>query len=222
MASSVLSYNSSSKNTSPLSSSVSDYYKNLMAGGGVSDATRAKWAEMDNSTATAANQARMNQAQPGMFGQGRATRAGQQTDQTIMQQVAANKLKQAQMAVEDQASNAQAAASWQTSQDAADRANRAQALQTAEALGDTTTMAGLNQQALGDMGYSYTDYGQSQLESQAAQQKADADWARQQQKESWELSKRSNEKAMKLAQEQSDNNLMNIAGSFTNKLASFF
>ena len=209
----VLSYDASGRVTSPIASSVSDYYRKKMAGGGITDATRAKWAEMDDATGTAAAQARMNQAQPGMFGQGRATRAGQATDQTIMQQVAANKLKQAQMAGEAQDQTAQGAASWQNAQDASARADRDQALQTAESIGDTVTMAGLNRQALENMGYGYTDYGEGQLTSQAAQQKADADWAKEMQKKNFELSQKSNEQAMKIAQEESDNNILNMAGS---------
>ena len=219
MANQVLTYNPASRATSPLAGSVSDYYRKKMAGGGITDATRAKWAEMDDATGAAAAQTRMNQAQPGMFGQGRASRAMGATDQTIMAQVAANKLKQAQMAGDEQDKSVAGASAWQQLQDSNARADRAQALQTAEALGDTVTMAGMNRQALEQQGYGYTDYGQRQLDDQSAQAKADAEWAKTQQQEAWDMSKRSNQQAMDIAQEESDNNLMNIVGGVTRKVS---
>ena len=216
MANQVLTYNAGARATSPLATSVSDYYRRKLAGGGITDATRAKWAEMDDATGAAAAQSRMNQAQPGMFGQGRASRAGATTDQTIMQQVAANKLKQAQMAGDEQDRTIQGAGSWQNLQDTSARADRAQALQTAEALGDSVTMAGLNREALGQQGYGYTDYGEGQLTEQARQAKEDAAWAKTQQQEAWELSKRSNQQAMALAQSEKDNDIMSVTKRYAN------
>lgn len=177
----VLSYNASARQRNPLAGSVTDYYASKLRGGGVTDATRAKWAEMDNSVSAAGAQARMDQAQPGMFGQGRATRAADATSQTIMQQNSANKLKQAEMAAGGADSAVAGAASWSGAQDAQDRADRQFSYNTAKDLGDTVTQAGIGQQALGQQGYGYTGYGEQQMTDQAAQAKADADWLRKQQ-----------------------------------------
>ena len=212
----VLSYNAASRNTSPISSSVTDYYQKKLAGGGISDATRAKWAEMDNATGAAAAQMRQDQAQPGMFGQGRTSRAGAQTNQTIMQQVANNKLKQAEMAGDEQGATVQSAGNWQNSQDAADANARQQAFANAMSLGDTVTAAGVNQQGLSNLGYDYTSSGQQQLTDQAAQAKADADWARAQQKEAWNMSKAQNQAALDAARKASQSDMLgNIIGAGT-------
>ena len=170
-----------------------------MAGDGVTDATRAKWAEMDDGTALSGAQMRMDASQPGMFGQGRASRALQGVNQSIMQQNAANKLKQAQMAGSDMDSAIARASSWLNQQDSSDRADRQAAMAAAEAMGDTTTMAGLNQQNLGRMGYDYTSYGQGQLADQAAQAKSDAEWARQLQERQLAISEAQSQNAINLA-----------------------
>ena len=73
----VLSYDPNKRQTSPLAGSLTDYYTKALQGGGVTDATRAKWAEMDDATGTAAAQLKQDAVQPGMFGQGAgAVRAG--------------------------------------------------------------------------------------------------------------------------------------------------
>lgn len=194
---SILSYNQTAKRTTPLAGNLTDYYANNLAAGGVTPQIRAKWAQMDEGTQSQGAQLRQDAAQPGMFGQGRASRGANDAMQTTMRQNSANKLAQAQMGGEAASSAATSAAGWSNQQDATDRADRAFSYQAASDLGDSTTMAGLNQDALSKQGYGYTDYGQNQLTSQAAQQKEDSDWQRSQQKEEWELAKAERNKALK-------------------------
>lgn len=186
----VLNYNASARQSTPLASNLTDHYTKKLKTGGVDDAMRAKFTEMDDATGAAANQTRANATAPTMFGQGAASRAGQNADNSIMQQVAQNKLKQIQAGGEASSAAAAGAQSWQGQQQGQQNADRQFSYQAASDLGDAVTMAGMGKSNLEQQGYGYTDYGNEQLTSQAAQQKADADWARTQQREQWELSKR--------------------------------
>ena len=186
----VLNYSAGRRQTNPLAAGVTDYYTRRLKNGGIDDATRAKFAEMDDATGAAAAQTRMNATSPGMFGQGAASRAGQIADNSVMQQVASNKLKQAQLGGEAQQQAIAGAAGWQGQQTAEKNADRDFSYKAASDLGDAVTMGGMARSSLDQQGYGYTDYGEKQLTSQADQSKADADWARQQQREQWERQKR--------------------------------
>lgn len=188
---SVLSYNQGNRQRGALADDLTSYYQKSLSGGGVNDAMRAKWQEMDEGTSAAGAQAMQSAIRPGMFGQGGATRSNQIAQQSVMQQNAANKLKQAQMAG-DAASGAVAGAqSWNAALNSQDAADRDFSYRAARDLGDTVTMAGLNQQALAKQGYGYTDAGASQLQEQADLAKSDSDWARRQQREAWDLERES-------------------------------
>ena len=186
----VLNYNASARQSTPLASNLTDYYTKKLKNGGVDDAMRAKFTEMDDATGATANQTRTNAIAPTMFGQGAASRAGQNADNSIMQQVAQSKLKQIQETGTAATSAAAGAQSWQGQQDTQSNTDRDFSYKAASDLGDSVTMAGMGKSSLGQQGYDYTDYGKEQLISQASQQKEDADWARTQQREQWELSKK--------------------------------
>ena len=198
----VLSYNAAARTRSPMADELTSYYQKSLASGGVNDAMRAKFQEMDEGTTTAGAQAMQNAVRPGMFGQGGATRSSQLAQQGVMQQNSANKLKQAQMAGDASSSAAAGAQSWQSALNSQDNADRSFSYGAARDLGDTVTMAGLNQQALGQQGYGYTDAGASQLQKQADLAQSDSDWARRQQREAWELQK----EGMKIANKNAKGN----------------
>ena len=216
----VLSYDSSKKQTDPLASGLTDYYMKNLQSGGINDATRAKWAEMDNATATAGAQTKMDAVSPGMFGQGAATRSGQLANNSVMQQVAANKLKQAQMAGDASQQAAVGAQSWQSQQNTQSDADRQFAYTAARDIGDTVTQAGMGKESLGQQGYDYTDYGQKALTDQATQQAEDAKWYRDAQREQWQIQKDQNALAMKQAKESYDNDPMTIGKRWISKGAS--
>lgn len=207
----VLTYDKTKRQTDPLSGGLTDYYMKNLQGGGVTDATRAKWAEMDDATGAAGAQLKQDAVSPGMFGQGAASRAGQMANNSVMQQVAANKLKQAQMAGDASDKAVAGAQSWQNQQNVQSDADRQFAYSAARDIGDTVTQAGMSKSSLGQQGYDYTDYGASQLDEQAKQQAADAQWYKDAQKEQWQIQKDQNALAAKQAQESYDNDPMNFA-----------
>lgn len=186
---SVLNYDPTKKVQSPMAGDLTSYYTNLMANHGVTPGMQSKWAQADDSTATAGSQAKMDAASPGMFGQGAASRGLQTTDDSIMKQVAQNKLEQSQQASNAYSTAAEGEQGWQGQQNTQQNADRQFAYNAASDIGDTVTQAGMGKSALGQQGYGYTDYGTGQLQKQATQQQQDADWARQQQQDEWNLTK---------------------------------
>ena len=218
---SILSYNQGNRQRGPLADDLTSYYQKNLSSGGVNDAMRAKWQEMDEGTSASGAQAMQNAVRPGMFGQGGATRSSQIAQQGVMQQNAANKLKQAQMAGDASAGAVAGAQSWQGALNAQDAADRNFSYGAARDLGDTVTMAGLNQQALGQQGYGYTDAGARQLQTQADTAKSDADWARQQQREAWNLQRESMQRANNSAKGDWFSNTLKAAAPVA-KLASAF
>lgn len=211
MANNVLTYDKTKRQTDPLAGGLTDYYMKNLQGGGITDATRAKWAEMDDATGAAGAQLKQDAVSPGMFGQGAATRASQGADNEVMKRVAANKLAQAQMAGDASEKAIVGAQSWQGQQSVQSDADRQFAYSAARDIGDTVTQAGLGKESLGQQGYDYTDYGQKALEDQAAQNAADAQWFKDAQKEQWQIQKDQNALAAKQAQQSYDNDPMNFA-----------
>ena len=222
----VLSYDASKRQTDPLSGGLADYYMKSLQGGGITDATRAKWAEMDDATGTAGAQLKQDAVSPGMFGQGAASRASQTANNAVMQQVAANKLKQAQMAGDASQQAIAGAQVWQGQQKSQGDSDRAFSYSAARDLGDTVTQAGLARQSLGQQGYGYTDYGEKQLSDQARTAAEDADWYRKQQREQWQMQKDQTALANRQAQEAYSNDPMTIGKRWLSKgasaLTSFF
>lgn len=215
----VLNYNPNARRVDPLANKLTSYYAKNLEGGGITDATRAKWAEMDDATGAAGAQTKMDAQRPGMFGQGAASRSAGAANQSVMQQVAANKLKQAQMGGEAAQNAAAGAQSWQSQNNVQSNADRNFAYGAAKDSGDAVTMAGMGKSSLEDQGYGYTGYGEQALTDQATQQKDDAEWYRKQQEDQLAESKAQNELARKQAQDAYDNDPMNFIkrmGSKTN------
>lgn len=214
----VFNYDPAKRRIDPLAGKITDYYSKNLAGGGVTDATRAKWAEMDDATGTAGYQTKMDARSPGMFGQGMASRAAGAANQSVMQQVAANKLKQAQMAGDASKDAVAGAQVWQGQQRSQGDTDRMFSYGAAKDLGDAVTQAGMAKEALGQQGYDYTDYGQKQLTEQSSQQKADALWARQMQEKQMSMAENESNLAMKQAKDAYDNDPMNITKKLSNIL----
>ena len=215
-AQNVFNYNPNARRVDPLAGKLTDYYSKNLAGGGITDATRAKWGEMDNATGASGAQLKQDAVNPGMFGQGSASRAAGAANQTVLQQVAANKLKQAQMAGEASDKAVAGAQVWQGQQNAQSDTDRQFAYGAAKDIGDTVTQAGMARTSLGDQGYNYTDYGETALTDQAAQAKKDAEWARTQQEEQLNLAKSESALAQKQAKDAYDNDIMNVTKRISN------
>ena len=211
-AQNVFSYNANARQTDPLAGKLTDYYSRSLAGGGITDATRAKWGEMDNATGAAGAQLKQDAVSPGMFGQGSASRAAGAANQSVLQQVAANKLKQAQMAGDASDKAVAGAQSWQGQQNAQANSDRDFAYGAAKDIGDTVTQGGMARTSLNNQGYSYTDYGEQALADQAKQAKLDADWARNAQERQLSMAERNSNAALSQAKNAYGSDLLNVVG----------
>lgn len=174
-----------------------------------------KFAEMDNATATGAAQARMDATQPGMFGQGRASRGGQIVQQANMQRISDDKIKQAQLIGADQQSAIQDVSSLKN----IENADRDFAYKTASDLGDTTTMGGLQRLSLDKQGIDYTGYGEGAMQSQAQTAADNAAYSKQQQDELYNLQKKQLERSLQTGADSSNGRWWQKAGTFASMFA---
>lgn len=220
-AQNVFNYNPSARRIEPLAGKLTDYYSKNLAGGGITDATRAKWGEMDNATGAAGAQLKQDAVSPGMFGQGSASRAAGAANQSVLQQVAANKLKQAQMAGEASDKAVAGAQVWQGQQNAQADTDRQFAYGAAKDIGDTVTQAGMARTSLGDQGYNYTTYGEQALADQADQAKKDAEWARNAQERQLKMAENESAMSLRQAQDAYDNDPMNMLKRAGSKAGDF-
>ena len=156
-----------------------------------------QFAQQDQATAPGVAQARQDATQPGMFGQGRATRGAQQVQQSALQAISGNKLNQAGLAAKDVQDATTQGMGYQNTLTAEDQANRNFAYNAAKDTGDAVGMAGQQQAAQGQQGLGYTAYGEQATNTQAAQAKADADEQRRRADEEYAYTQEQRRKAAK-------------------------
>jgi hypothetical protein len=173
-----------------------------------------KFAEMDQATATGAAQARMDATQPGMFGQGRASRGGQMVQQANMQRISDDKIKQAQLMGAD----TQSAMSDATALRGLQNADRDFTYRAASDLGDTTTMGGLARMGLSDQGIDYTGYGENAMRQQAATASANAAESKAQQKDLYDLQRKQLDRSLQSGADSSNGRWWQKVGTFASML----
>ena len=174
-----------------------------------------KFAEMDNATATGAAQARMDATQPGMFGQGRATRGGQIVQQNNMQRISDDKIKQAQL----MGSDLQSAMSDASTLKGLQNSDRDFSYKTASDLGDTTTMGGLARMSLEDQGLDYTGYGEGKMQEQAKTVSANAADEKAKQQELYDLQRKQLDRSLQTGADSSNGKWWQKAGTFASMFA---
>lgn len=174
-----------------------------------------KFAEMDNATASGAAQARMDATQPGMFGQGRATRGGQVVQQSNMQRISDDKIKQAQL----MGSDMQSAMSDASNLKGLQNSDRDFAYKTASDLGDTTTMGGLARMSLDDQGLDYTGYGEGKMQEQAKAVSANAADEKARQQELYDLQRKQLDRSLQAGADSSNGKWWQKAGTFASMFA---
>ena len=174
-----------------------------------------KFAEMDQATATGAAQARMDVTQPGMFGQGRASRGGQVVQQNNMQRISDDKIKQAQLMGADTQSAMSDASNLKSMQNA----DRDFSYKAASDLGDTTTMGGLARMGLSDQGIDYTGYGEDAMRSQAATASANAAETKSQQKDLYDLQRKQLDRSLQGGADSSNGKWWQKVGTFASMFA---
>lgn len=162
---------------------------------GVNPVLSNQFAQQDQATATGIAQARQDAIQPGMFGQGRATRGAQTAQQSALQAIAGNKTNQAGLAAKDVQDATTQGMGYQRDLTSEDQANRSFAYNAAKDTGDAVGMAGQQQIAQGQQGLGYTAYGAQATDTQAAQAKADADLQRQRADEEYAYTQEQRRKA---------------------------
>ena len=164
---------------------------------GINPVLQNQFAQQDQATATGNAQARQDAVQPGMFGQGRATRGAQMAQQGNLERISGNKINQAGLSAKDVQDATTQGMGYQNNLTAEDQNNRDFAYKAAGDLGDSVSMGGLARLSQQKQGAELTGYGETAMTNQAKQQAADAARERQRADEEYAYTQAMRKKAAK-------------------------